>query len=109
MSKDKIIDLSTKMRLEPRKGKRGCLCGSVYVCEHTRMLECQTCGKVIDPFDFMLKEARSQQNAVWGIKNLRNEHEKLDLAVSQLKKDKNNLNQQVRRLKNKRGKLEDQS
>ncbi len=94
-----VIDFKSQARLTPKRDYFACKHGSVYVVEHSRSIECKTCGKVFDPFDFLLKHAMKQQNAMFDVSSLVSEKEKLSLEVERLKKEKRNIQAQIRRLK----------
>lgn len=96
-----VIDLGITPRLEPKRKGGVCQCLSVYTVEATRMLECRSCGAVIDPFDFLWNEARKQENIAFSVRHLRNEQKRMQAEVEALKKQRANLKAQVRRLVNK--------
>ncbi|MER2492333.1 hypothetical protein [Catenovulum sediminis] len=94
-----VIDFKHQVRLTPKKAFHACMHSAVFVVEHSRNLECRKCGKVIDPFDFLLKEAQKQQNTIFDIRGLISEKEKLSQEVEGLKSEKRNIQAQIRRLK----------
>ena len=92
-----VINLSSSLRLKPKRSSKFCRCNRVFVVEDTRMLECQSCGKIIDPFDFLMKEAKQQQLFVFEVSHLKNERDRLQKEVGELKQVKRNLKAQVKR------------
>ena len=96
-----VIDLSRTTKLTPKRKTGFCRCARVFVVEQTRMLECQDCGKVIDPFDFMMQEAKKQNSHVYQISHLKHEKEKLIDEVEDLKRQRRNLKAQVKRASSK--------
>ena len=57
---DNVIELHPKHSpLEPKRVETYCVnhCQRVLVCEQTRDLECQDCGRTIEAFDWMWKLA----------------------------------------------------
>lgn len=95
-----VINLASSLRLEPKRSEKFCRCARVFVVEDTRMLECQSCGKIIDPFDFLMKEARQQQSFVFEVSHLKNERKRLEKEVDDLKRIRRNLKSQVSRASN---------
>lgn len=95
---DNVIDLTRGANVLPKKSKVFCRCIQVFVDEHTRALECQSCGKIIDPFDYMMGIANKHQRALWSTEILRDEEAKLQKEVDELKRQKRNLKSQVKRL-----------
>lgn len=98
---DNIVDLSAAIKLEPRKKPQHCLCLQVYVDEHTRTIECKSCGRVMDPFDFLMKAARKQNNTVFEIKASQQALGKLQEDIKNLRRERQNLKAQVGRLQRK--------
>lgn len=93
-----IIDLALATSLKPQRKNTACRCTRVIVLEHTRMLECQNCGAAIEPFDYLWKQAQSQQNSAFDIMKKRQEIDKLSSEIEELKKSKRNLQAQVKRM-----------
>ena len=96
-----IIDLNTQMSLKPVRTQGFCRCQRVFVDKQTRMLRCQKCDRVIDPFDYLWQQAIMQEGEAMSLKGARHEHERLDKEIEELKRQKRNLQAQVRRLKKK--------
>lgn len=59
--KSKIIELYPPLEIEPRAKDRpfcfNCF-HRIYVSEEERIVECKSCGRVIDAFDYLLKWAK---------------------------------------------------
>ncbi len=49
----------------------------IYIDRQSRCLECDTCGKVIDPFDYLDEWAKLQRNANFGLESARKKTEEL--------------------------------
>lgn len=98
---DNIVDLATAIKLEPKKSQQGCLCRQVCVDEHTRTIQCKSCGRVMDPFDFLMKAAKKQNNTVFEIQASRQVLGKLQEEIKNLRRERQNLKAQVGRLQKK--------
>jgi len=61
------------------------------------MLQCQSCEKIIDPFDFLMREAKQQQSFVFQVGHLKHERDQLHKEVEELKRVRRNLKAQVKR------------
>ena len=57
----------------------------IIVCEKSRTLECEVCGAIIDPFDFMLKWAMEDRSLEYRVKHLKNELKRLGEKLRKLK------------------------
>lgn len=97
MADDKVISFPTSINLIPKRAEVFCRCSQVFVIEKTRMLECQKCGKVIEPFDFLYEQAKKQQNKVFSIEHARHELKQLTKEVEELKRKKRNLKASINR------------
>lgn len=97
---DVIPIKDANFRLLPKKKGHGCgcRCSRVFVVEHTRMLECRECSAVIDPFDFLFKEAQRQSSIHSGLKQKLDESDRLREEIAELKRVKRNLQAQKNRL-----------
>ena len=96
-----IINIATARTLTPKRKQPGCRCYSVTVDEQTRMLECDKCHRVIDPFDFLFEWAKREQSNVFNINQRRREIKRLGEEIAELKRQRRNLKAQVARLKSK--------
>lgn len=94
-----VIDLTTQATIKPKRMQGFCRCQQVNCIEETRQLECQQCGRVIDPFDWLWKQALNQESAVFDVKRVRAEHERLVAEVDDLKRQRRNLKAQIKRAK----------
>ncbi|RRB06881.1 hypothetical protein [Larkinella rosea] len=90
----KIIPLGRiKPTIIPKHHHTGfCKHSSILVDEKNRMLECEQCGQVIDPFDYIWEESTNQSQLFTTITELRREME-------WLMKQKNRLEKAVLKLK----------
>ncbi len=101
-----VIDISKAKRdsepkLKPNEKFGRCRCRLFYVDNYSRTLECRECGKVSDPFDFLMKEATHQQNTVFDISHMKEEQKRLKTDIEELKRVKCNLQAQVKRMQKK--------
>lgn len=80
-----------KPRLIPKKKQPGCRCVSVFVVEQTRTVECQKCGRVMDPFDYLFVQAKWQDHVDLTIKILAAERNRLEKVVDGLKRQEKNI------------------
>jgi hypothetical protein len=92
-----VIDLTTAVGLLPKRRDGHCRCQQVRVIEQTRMLECQKCARVIDPFDFVWQQAQKQHRSVFNIQCSRDEVNRLQAEVEDLKRQKRNLKSCINR------------
>lgn len=99
---DNIVNLQGRTTLTPVKTSNyRCSHAQITLCEHKRTLECEGCGKVIEPFDYLWGFATGQQRIKWRIDGAKSEAERLESQVAELKKEKRNLQAQVARQKKK--------
>lgn len=80
-----------------RRRKGYCEHIPVYVVEETRMLECRSCGAMVDPFDYMWKWACKGTRLTDGIKHLEGELRRMNAELEDLKRQRANLKAQIRR------------
>lgn len=97
---DNIIQLTPKekrefkQRFKTQKAKY-CKHHVILVDEKTRMLECEDCGAMIEPFDYMLRLAQQEENIFsertmlkYEVQELRKERDTLKAAVQTLRRAK---------------------
>lgn len=72
-------------------------CRNVFVCEKRRMLQCQDCGKMIDPFDYMAQWARKGDGRLGTLKDLEVQIKQRSSELERLKMDVQNAKAQLRR------------
>ena len=102
MVDDTVVDFSVGQDLKKKPREYNfCRCNQVLVNDHTRMLECQHCGKVIDPFDYIWRQANNQERNVFAVRHKKDEIKKFNDEIEELKRVKRNLQGQVNRLKKK--------
>jgi outer membrane murein-binding lipoprotein Lpp len=78
----------------------------IWIDEHTRVLTCQKCGKVIDPYVYVLLWANKETALFSNIKQLTFEQNRLEQSNEKLKKEAQALKSQIKRAKESLGKLE---
>lgn len=98
---DNIVDFATAISLSPKGQRRACLCRQIFVDEQTRTIQCQSCSRVIDPFDYLMKSAKKQQNTVFEIEASRKTLGELQEQIQDLRRERQNLKAQVDRLRKK--------
>ena len=92
-------DFSRKLCLTPKPREGCCNHSRVRVCQKTRMLKCQQCNAVIDPFDFMWEWANRDRRLEMDIKFLMKSIEKLRVELKELKRQERNIKARIRRAK----------
>ncbi len=92
-----IEDAAFPFTMTERPGycERGCR--NVFVCEQRRMLQCQDCGKMIDPFDYMAQWARKGDTRLGALKDLTVQVQAQRAKLERLKMDVSNAKAQLRR------------
>jgi len=104
MSESKVIPFDpARIPAEPRRNNTPCRHTHVLVDEKTRMLECDACKQVIDPFDYMWEWANRDRNLAWTREALKRHIERLSQEVAALKKDERNTRARLKRLQGKEG------
>jgi hypothetical protein len=96
-----VIDLLTHSSIKTKRrdlSSRLCRCQQVTVNEQTRMLSCQQCERVIDPFDWLYKQGQQQERAAFDVQQKRSESERLNKEIEELKRVKRNLQAQIKRI-----------
>ncbi len=84
-----------------RASYTGCNCTQILVVEDSRDLQCESCGKIISPFDYLYKYAVKQQKIVWENNHLKNEIKGLSEKVKNLKREERNARARVNNLNKK--------
>lgn len=87
----KVVNIEPGTKLGLKEHNKACQCNRVYVVEKIRMLECRDCGKIIDAFDFMLREAKIQKAITFSTSHLRRVKKELELEVEELTNKKRHL------------------
>ena len=83
--------------LKPKREYHGCQCHLFFIDDHSRMVQCRHCGRVVEPYDFLMKHAINQNNTVLDIEHLKDFRELLKREISELKREKKNLEAQIKR------------
>lgn len=94
---DPIGDESLPFTMAERPGYCERWCRNVFVCEKRRMLQCQDCGKMIDPFDYMAQWARKGDGRLGALKELDATLRKKGAELLALKAEVANAKAQLRR------------
>lgn len=81
----------------------------VVVNHHRRALECSDCGKVIDPFDYVLQWAHEGRHAMGALKNIDARRKVAYGQFNMLEKRIDNLRAQLKRLGHPQPQLERQA
>lgn len=92
------LDLS-RLPAVPKKREGFCQHTHVLVDEKTRMLECDACGQVIDPYDFMWEWATRDRNLQWTRDALKKDIAILRAEMEELKREERNIKSRLRRIK----------
>ena len=88
----------SKIPARPSRTKDFCRHLYVVVCEKTRMLECDKCGQVIDPFDYMWEWANCDRNLAGQRDIMKKEIKRLNADLAELKKDERNTKARLKRM-----------
>ena len=89
---------SRRMKVTPKRHSESCRHFKTVICEKTRMLECEKCGEVIDPFDFMWKWASNDRNVELERDHLKKEIKRLTVELVELKRTERNTKARLKRL-----------
>lgn len=73
-----------------------CKCRSVWVDQRTRTLECRRCGRVIEPFDWIMTRTEFERKEYWELVELRDEIARRRESLEKLKKAEINTRGRVR-------------
>ena len=94
-----IIQLNINKIPITLKHKKGyCRHPHVLACEKTRMLVCEKCGAIIDPFDFMWEWGCGDRNLEHIRKRLMEEVIQLDAELKELKRQERNVKARIKRM-----------
>lgn len=104
MKDDKIInfDPNRQINIKENGERKSCFHKKIYVVPKYRYLECQNCGQVIDPFDRWMEIAQQERSFDFEKQSLQRQLEALNHDRELLKKQVNNLKQQVKYWENKK-------
>lgn len=91
------------LRIEPRSEAVPYYCQheAVTLNEHERSVHCARCNATLDPFDFLLMNARTLQNAWSNFREATRKVGELNERIALLAKTEKRLRAQVGRLKDK--------
>jgi hypothetical protein len=78
---------------------RYCTHGRITLDEHQRLVNCADCGAVLDPFQFLLKQAELLQRAWDNHRMAARKVEELNASISNLKAEEKRLKGRVARAK----------
>jgi len=107
MSDDKILqfpggsELPEQTILIEKDMSRFCQHGKISLDSHMRTAICIECGAVLDPFDFLLRNAKTLHVAWANYKSVNAQVSELMDRLTFLKKQKASLEASIRRLKDK--------
>lgn len=76
------------LRKEAPPEKRRCGHRAVFVAAEHRMLECQNCGAMVDPFDFLWETAREESSLTAEVEALKAKRDALKKEVGELAGEK---------------------
>ena len=93
------------MAIEPRPASVPYYCAheAVTLNEHDRVVNCARCGATLDPFNFLLTNARTIQMAWSNHKEATRKVGELNERISLLAREEKRLRGQVKRLREKAG------
>jgi methionyl-tRNA synthetase len=79
--------------------QRLCSHSNIIVCEETRTIECDKCGIILDPFDYLRKVCYQDEHAFQTHSTMLVEVEKLKKQYNRLSSEVFNLNLEKKQLK----------
>ena len=98
---DKPLNIADYAAIRTKKTHKACRHKSIICDDHTRQIECQSCGKILDPFDWIFRQGVEQEKAVFDLQHIRHETQIAMDEFADLSRQKRNLQAQVKRLKEK--------
>lgn len=106
MNDDKVIQAfpaapANPLEIAPRNSVMYCAHNEIVLDEHEREVRCQTCAKVIDPFDYLLNRAGILRTAYAAYSETRKRHSEIAQRVHLLAKEEKRLRARVERLRSK--------
>lgn len=114
MSDDKVIHAfpaaelpESVMTVDARRAGEPYFCQhpAIRLNEHDRTVHCAKCGAALDPFNFLLHEAKTIQRAWENHKVVAAKVSELNERVAALAKEEKRLRAQVKRLQDKSGEV----
>ncbi|MFZ2172371.1 MAG: hypothetical protein WAW61_22385 [Methylococcaceae bacterium] len=72
-----------------------CQHSTIEVDDHYKTLECAKCGKVFEPYEYVLSLATKEDRVAKSINYLKNEERSLIENIEKLKKESRNLKAQI--------------
>lgn len=85
--------------LTPKQGGRYCRHPALYVVQESRHLECQLCGTIVDPFDFLFRWACRDYHLEITRKRLERQCRALTVELEDLKRQERNIKARIKRAK----------
>jgi len=75
------------------------LCRHSYVLidDHTKMIECEGCGYIMTPYEYVLKLAKRETNIFRNLKYAKMEQANLNKEMEELKRNIRNMKSQLKR------------
>ena len=95
------VNISDYAAIKTKKTPTACRHKNITCEDHTRQIQCQTCGKTLDPFDWIFRQGIEQERAVFDLQHIRHETQLAMKEIADLYRQKRNLQAQVKRLKEK--------
>ena len=84
---------------DPKRHTRFCTHGRITLDEHQRLVNCADCSAVLDPFQFLLKQADMLQRAWDHYRMASRKVEELNTSIANLQAEEKRLKARVRRAK----------
>ena len=93
------------LTIEPRAPGRPYFCSheKISLNDHDRTVNCAQCGATLDPFNFLLNNAKTLQMAWQNHRATASKVGELNERIAQLTKEEKRLRAQVKRLQDKAG------
>jgi hypothetical protein len=94
---DGVIEFKVGARITPKRQDRFCRHQHVLVVQATRKLECEHCGAVVEPFDFMWEWANRRLNLEYSRNRLKEQIKRLEKRLEALKREERNVKARISR------------
>ncbi|WP_312836660.1 hypothetical protein [Pantoea sp.] len=80
----------------PKPAFQHCFHNKVETDEHRRVINCRLCGKVIDPFDWVLSIANKETKLDWELTGLRGEIKQHREGLEKLRREETNCRARIK-------------
>ena len=93
-----VIDFNeSKLNLIVKNPEKYCDCVQILIRIEDRTIVCRDCGRVLDPFDYMVTAAEKDYNFYYRNKENYEIRERLIKGIDKLKRKERNIKARIRR------------